>query len=163
MATDLAQLEARLRKMEDIEEIRTLRMRYHERMNDGGFRDAAVLYAEDAYVNFEGLADARGRAAIADLFERLEKNVAFVKQFISSHIVEVNGDVGSGVSFLDARYAQEGKSIIAALKYVDKYRRTPEGWKFTEMLVKPYFSVPLEQGWGGGKLNNMKFVEPSKA
>jgi ketosteroid isomerase-like protein len=163
MAIDLTQLEARLRKMEDIEEIRTLRMRYHQRMNDGGFRAAAELYTDDAYVDFQALADARGRAAIADLFDRLEKNVTFLKQFISSHIVTLHGDEASGVSYLDARYAQEGKSIMAALKYEDKYRRTPEGWKFTEMLVIPYFSVPLDVGWAGEKMKNMKFVGSSKA
>jgi ketosteroid isomerase-like protein len=159
MASDLERFEARLKKLEDIEEIRTLRMQYHYHMNEGGFIKAAELYTEDAYVDFESLADAKGRKAIGELFDRLEKNVTFVKQFISSHMVNVNGDEGTGVSFLDARYAQEGKSIIAALRYDDKYRRTPKGWKFTEMLVRPYFAVSLEQGWAGGKLKNLKFVE----
>jgi ketosteroid isomerase-like protein len=159
MAVDLERLEARIKRLEDIEDIRALRMQYHHRMNEFRFRDAETLYTDDALVDFQGLAVAKGHPAIGELFERLQNNVTFLKQFITTHMVTLNGDEASGVSYLDARYTQEGKSIIAALRYDDKYRRTPKGWMFTEMLVIPYFSVPIQQGWAKEKLSNLKFVE----
>jgi ketosteroid isomerase-like protein len=159
MSSDLVRLESRLRRLEDIEEIRQLRMRYHYCVNETMYAQAAELYTEDAHVSFDALASATGRRAIAELFDRLEKNVALITQFIANHMVTVNEDEATGISYADARYAQKGESIIAAVRYEDKYRRTPEGWKFTEMLVKVFFSVPLTQGWGGGKLNRIEFVE----
>ena len=93
----------------------------------------------------------RGHAAVIDTLARLGSRVDFIKQFPSFHMVEIDGDAGAtGVCYLDARYADKGKSIMACVKYDDKFRRTPEGWKFSEMLVTIYFNVPIEQGWASG-------------
>src|SRR5206468_3879484 len=47
MSTDLAQLEARIRRLEDIEEIRGLRMHYHYCVNEGKFETVADIFSED--------------------------------------------------------------------------------------------------------------------
>ena len=71
-------------------------------------------------------------------------------------MVEVDGDEAVGMAYLDARYVQDGKSVIAAIRYDDRYRRTPAGWKFTEMLVHVYFAVPVELGWATKGRNQLR-------
>jgi len=144
---DIEELEKRLRRVEDIEAIRKLRMTYHLLTNEGALGQAGRLFTDEAYVVFEQIGEARGRAAFDSLFERLQGNVDFILQFPTNHMVELDGDTATGVAYLDARYAQQGKSIIAAVKYTDKYCRTAQGWRFTEMVVKIIFAVPIEQGW----------------
>jgi ketosteroid isomerase-like protein len=162
MAIDLAGLDARLKKLEDIEAIRELRMQYHYCINESMFDRTADVFTEDAYVDFEQVATAKGREAIRDLLIRLAQSLTIVKQFIHNHMVTVDGDTASGISYLDARYAQDGKSIIAAVKFAEKYRRIPAGWKISEMVVKIYFTVPITEGWASDKLLHIKPV-PQKA
>ena len=163
MATEMKLLEARIERLEDIEAIRELRMLYHHYNNEGTYHRLEELYTDDAYIDFQPLGDARGRKAVGELLVGLTNTVVFIKQFISSHMVKVDGDTATGISWLDARYSQDGKSIIAAVKYDDKYRRTPQGWKFSEMLVKIYFSVPVQQGWAAppDKLHHFREGSPT--
>jgi hypothetical protein len=32
-------------------------------------------------------------------------------------------------------------------RYLDEYRRTPEGWRFTKMTFVPTFTLPFDQAW----------------
>ena len=161
MTLTLESLDARLRHIEDVEAIKTTRLKYHWAMNEGIFTGLGDIYTDDAYIDFPGIAAVRGHAAVIDTLERLGTRVDFIKQFPSFHMVEVNGDEATGVCYLDARYAHKGKSIMACVKYDDKFRRTPEGWKFSEMLVTIYFNVPLDQGWATGNTKIIDKLEPA--
>jgi hypothetical protein len=50
---------------------------------------------------------------------------------------------------------------MAAVKYDDKFRRTPEGWKFSEMIVTIYFNVPITKGWAGEGLKTIDKLDPA--
>lgn len=147
MSDDFAALAARVRKLEDIEAIRALRMEYHRCVNEGDLAVVGDIYTEDAHVEFEGVGKATGREAGGKLVAHLAKGLSFIKQFITNHIVEVHGDEAEGVSYLDARYVYGGTAVIASAKYVEKYRRTPEGWKISYMNAVTYFTVPFDKGW----------------
>jgi ketosteroid isomerase-like protein len=159
MPSEVERNEARLRRLEDLEEIRLLRMRYHYYVNERVMREAAVLYTEDAYVEFQSLKGVKGRAEIEAFYDSLNGNVDSISQFVANHMVTVEGDEATGVCYADARYAQQGQSIIASIRYDDKYRRTAEGWRFSEMIVKIRFAVPLTQGWAQGNMNAVRMVE----
>ena len=111
---DIAQ---RLQRIEDLEEIRTLRMTYHYFINEGMFDRVSELFTEDGALDFGYIARASGREEIAQTFLKLPNNAQFVKQYIHNHIVKVDGDQATGVCYLDARYAQEGESLIVAAKH----------------------------------------------
>jgi ketosteroid isomerase-like protein len=143
----LEHLDQRLRLLEDIEAIRTLRMKYHQCVNDNKFADIEKLYTDDAVVVLtEGLS-AHGRAEIIKLFQNLADNVQFLKQFIHNHLVEVKGDEAEGVSYLDARYANGGTSLMVAGRLRERYRRTEAGWRISETLVDIYFGSPVSANW----------------
>jgi ketosteroid isomerase-like protein len=152
----LAALEKRVRRLEDIEAIRTLRMRYHYFINEGMFDRMPELFTADAVVDFGYIAKAEGRDEIAEMYLKIPRNAQLVKQFIHNHMVEVDGDRGTGVSYLDARYAQNGESLIVATKFDEVYARTAEGWRIARMEIEMYFSVPITQGWAATELHHVK-------
>ena len=154
MTDRLQHIEERLRKLEDIEEIRRLRMRYHIFINDGFFDRLPELFLEDALVDFSFIGQAKGHAEIGELFMRIPRNLDLVLQFIHNHLVDVDDDKATGLSFLDARYAQNGESVNLAAKFDEIYRRTPAGWRIEELHLHVYFSANMTaRGWAGKQPN----------
>ena len=61
--------------------------------------------------------------------------------------VDVDGDEASAFAYLDARYGQDGQSLIVAARYDEKYRRTAQGWRISWTYIDVIFSVPVQLGW----------------
>jgi ketosteroid isomerase-like protein len=154
MTDRIQNIEDRLQKLEDIEEIRRLRMRYHVFINEGFFDRFPELFLEDALVDFSYIGQAKGHGEIRELFLRIPRNLDLVVQFIHNHVVDVDGDEATGLSFLDARYAQDGESVMLAAKFDEIYRRTPAGWRIGELHLHLYFMAPITaKGWAGKQTN----------
>lgn len=153
-------IEQRVQRLEDLEEIRGLRMEYHHCVNDDRFVEAVWIFTDDAYVEYQGVGDAKGRDEIVQLFASLSNAVTLIKQFVSNHMVTIDGDEASGIAYLDARYAQDGKSLIAAVRFDDRYRRMPDGWRISDFRATVQFSVPVQEGWAGDTLGHLKPLPP---
>src|SRR5262245_19160392 len=89
---ELNALRHRLRRLEDIEDMRRLRMLYHYFVNEGLFSRVAEIYTDDALVVWSSAGTARGHKQIIELFQTLPKQADFVKHFVSNHIIDVDGD-----------------------------------------------------------------------
>lgn len=147
-------LEARLGILEDREEIRALRDAYHACINDGRYGEIADLFTDDAYVKLGYLAEYHGRAEIDAGFKGMgTRERFFIKQYIHSHSIRLDGDAGTGRSYLEARYGRFGVSYLVAGRYDDIYRRTDAGWRFQEMTIDFYYTVPAGVGWTGDDLH----------
>ncbi len=156
-AERIAALEERLTLMEDREEIRDLRDRYHSCINDGRYDGIAELFTDDAVVELGYLARYEGWAAIDTGFRGMgERERFFIKQFIHSHRVTVEGDSASGVSYLEARYGRFGVSYLVSGRYDDRYRRENGVWRFSEMVMDFYYTVPAGVGWTGDERHYLK-------
>ncbi|MGE3915480.1 MAG: nuclear transport factor 2 family protein [Hyphomicrobiaceae bacterium] len=146
--TDISQLEARIRHLEDKEAVRSLRNRYHAAINDGRYGDIAELFTDDARVVLGYLATYEGSAAIDKGFRGMgERERFFIKQYIHSHEVTLEGDRGTGVSYLEARYGRYGVSWLVSGRYDDIYVRQGGRWLFKAMIAELYYTVPLGVGW----------------
>ncbi len=153
-AERIAALEARLQLLEDKEEIRHLRDSYHACINDGRYGEIVDLFTDDAFVRLGYLAEYRGRDAINAGFCGMgERERFFIKQYIHSHRIFVDGDTGTGHSYLQATYGRFGTSYWVVGRYDDKYRRTPDGWRFAEMTIEFDYTVPTGVGWSGDALH----------
>jgi hypothetical protein len=137
----LAAVELRLRTLEDIEEIRTLRMRYHEMHNERRSGDIAELFAADGELdlNFMG-------STLANLLTSTQRN-ELMKQMVHSHVVEVTGDSATGFAYLDGRAVFHGRAFVYGGRYDDRYVRTPAGWRFLSMRFEPFMFLPFDQSW----------------
>lgn len=153
-AERIAALESRLGLLEDKEAIRALRDAYHSCINDGRYGDIAALFTDDAVVELGYLARYDGRAAIDAGFRGMgERERFFIKQYIHSHIIEVADDSATGRSYLEARYGRYGVSYLVSGRYDDRYRRIDGVWRFSEMTIDFYYTVPAGVGWTGDELH----------
>lgn len=146
-------VEERMQRLEDLDAIRRLRMDYHRYVNTRAMPQAAMLYTEDAFVDFGPTEQARGRKEIEELYVKYNGQLDIIKQFPANHMIELNGDEAHAEAYADARYGYDGHSVMACASYDEKYRRTADGWKISEMVVKIHFAVPVQQGWAGGGPN----------
>ena len=150
-------IEARLQRFEDTEEIRRLRQSFHRFVNDGEQAKLASLYTDDALVDFGPDLRAKGRTEIDALFAKLAGNTSFIKQFSANHIVDVDGDTGSGNAYVDARYAANGQSIIACASSLSKLRAGPERPSLIDETMR------LQQSAKGSPFGNSSFTVTSGA
>lgn len=158
--TEQPTLEQRIRRLEDIEDIRRLRNRYHASLNESRYADCRALFTDDAVVELGYLARYEGIDAIDRGFRAMgERDRFFIKQFIHSHDVEVDGDTGTGTSYLEARYGRFGVSYVVAGRYDDVYTRVGGVWKFRSMIAELFYTVPNAVGWTG---DEMHYLRPKK-
>ena len=78
-AADAGSLDARIRRLEDIEAIRTLRSRYHDYLNSGRFELMSSLYTADARLRIDAVAAADGIAAIHAFFVGIPRGLKLIK------------------------------------------------------------------------------------
>jgi ketosteroid isomerase-like protein len=143
----LAALERKVQHLVDIEELRALRLRYHDAINENRAGDIAQLFTEDGEVDFGYLGATSGRSKVARYFGHVGDLLDSVTQFIHNHVVEVEGDAGTGTSYLEAKTVSKGTAYRVAGRYRDHYRRTSEGWRFARMEFEPLFTLPFDESW----------------
>ncbi len=170
MATNLEdkvrELEAKVAELYDREEIRDLRFRYHECINEAQMAEIPDLFSEDGELEFGHLGRAKGREQIKAFFSGLggdrtapdgtrRRGLYRVKQFIHNHVLKVHGDRAEGYAYLEAKPVYNGESYVVAARYNDEYVKRDGRWRFSKMSLTPFFMVPLKEGWAGDDLLKM--------
>lgn len=163
MAGGDTSLEARIRRLEDLEEIRQLKAYYakcaddkytddHRRKPPDEFRRISVLQA--SVFTEDGVWDGgrqfgviRGRAAI----ERHLANVPWtfaMHYFLSPHIV-LDGDRARGDWMLwqTCTFAGDDLAVFMAARTVDDYVRTGDGWKMARMGFDLRYITRFDVPW----------------
>ena len=153
MMTERRNLEERIQRLEDTEDIRALKSRYHTYVNDTDFDFVGSLFAPDASLKLGYLMPDEnaivGREKIQAAFSEMKTNPSQsqLKQFLHSHIVELTGaDTASGTGMLYACYGVHADSYIVSGKYSEDYVHMNGSWLFKTMNLALYFSVPLAVG-----------------
>lgn len=141
-------IEERIRRLEDIEEIRRLKSLYSHYANVGeGTGDAekfAELFTEDCIWDLSHK-EFRGKQAIIDRLREIEKLNYVGVHFSLNPRIEVNGDEASGEwDLIFPVFPPGGRPLTTVCGYYwDRLRRTPDGWRFTyvKYRVSPQFSL----------------------
>ena len=129
-------LEARLRRLEDVEEIRQLLLEYARRLDAADFRGYAELFTADGELNAQ-LGQATGREAIVELLQdRLGTNpdrprkAAF--HLVGNPDIQVDGDAAtSTVLWAYVTHDTEGFPLLLQLgHYRDTLAREDGAWRF---------------------------------
>ncbi len=101
----------------------------------------AVYRIPDANIELNGWEEIRaGNEKLADAWE-------FFLQNTRPGAVDIDGDTASGRAFMfELGRLHDGRSVLNYAIFHDKYRRTPEGWKFTERTyeVRYFDPTPLQ-------------------
>ena len=138
-------LAERVEQMESIEAIRALRARYHELVNEDAGNRLYELFAPDASVVYGGRPEVRGRDNIRAFFASFPVQAA--RQFIHSHVVQVQGDRGTGSSYLDGRPVRDGKSFYVVGRFDDEYLRLGGQWLFQRVTLSVHYMIEAGERW----------------
>jgi ketosteroid isomerase-like protein len=98
----------------------------------------AQLFAEDGAVRMPHIdAEGVGRDAIRAAAERLQGLWDYFVQTTHPGTIRLEGDAASGRAYIsEFGRLHDGSSHMNYAVYHDRYRRTADGWKFTERVYE---------------------------
>lgn len=149
----MSDLEARIRRLEDIEAIKQLKAQYCAACDDGyDFDRLASLFTPDALWDGGktfGVAD--GREAIRRHFQGASKRVTIARHQVMNPIIEVDGDTATGHWLLfqpcTNANAEGEKAVWLAATYADTYACVDGTWLISETKIDVAFFSAYDQGW----------------
>lgn len=156
----MSDLEARVRRLEDIEEIKQLKATYCRFCDDGYDPDGiSSLFTEDGvWDGGSTFGRAEGREGIHKHFRGAAARISIARHQVMNPIIEVDGDEATGhwLLFQPCTDAPTDQALWLAATYADRYRRVDGRWLIAHLHIDIAFFSPYEQGWarqrfvGGG-------------
>ena len=142
----MSSLEARVRRLEDAEAIRTLDAAYCRFLDDGNWPALVELFTPDG--TFNGLSVVTGRDALLAFFSGLaDGGLTAFWHHVSNLEITVDGDIAHVGSLLWQPCVVDGVPHVAAGRYADRLVRTDDGWRYSVKQVRFFYWAPLAEGW----------------
>jgi hypothetical protein len=153
----MEELEARVKVLEDIEEIRKLKATYCY-LCDAGLRDEHIRdelishFTKDARVDF-GLGAAsifEGKDGLETFFGQVVPGaISFCMHMVHDPIIEVRGDRATGKWYYEAPTtdALTNRAQWMAGTYEEEYARESGKWKFSSIRTTWKYISPYDEGW----------------
>ena len=132
MADDVDSLLSRLRRLEDLEEIRQLFVDYGRHLDAGDVEAYANLFADDGEVLLGPIGRAKGRAAIVELMTTVKARAQTPSfHLVTNPVVRLDGDRATGeVLWTVIKPDASGKLEVAMFgRHVDELVRERGRWK----------------------------------
>ena len=148
-------LEERVRRLEDLEAIRTLKARYCAACDNAYDADAiASLFTENGVWDGEPTFDRlEGREAIRNYFAGVAARMPVARHQVMNPDIEVapHGATAEGrwLLFQPCSSAERGDLWLSAT-YHDSYRKVDGAWRIAETRVEVAFFTLYQDGWTGG-------------
>jgi ketosteroid isomerase-like protein len=150
-----ADLAGRLARLEAIEEIRVLKARYADVCDTGYdpvrmrpfFTQDAVWDGGPRFGRYEGI------DAVCDFFAGISSTIVWALHYMIAPVIEVAGDGQTATAswyLLEPCTFATGdgpRAMVITGRYADRYRREPDGWKFSEVVLDCQTLSPLDEGW----------------
>jgi ketosteroid isomerase-like protein len=145
-------LEERVQRLEDIEAIRRLKIRYAG-LCDAQYDDPdgiASLFTDDAV--WDGGNDFgvhHGKQAIRAFFAGVSQQISFALHYMIGHAIDIapSGHEASGTCYLWMPATLNGRAVWLAATYDNRYRKVGGQWLFSQVKVTVAFMTPYETGW----------------
>ncbi|KAA9154669.1 nuclear transport factor 2 family protein [Amycolatopsis acidicola] len=98
----------------------------------------AALFTEDGHWQIApGALEFTGRDDIRAAIERLQGSWEFFVQNTHPGVIRLDGDTATGRAYVaELGRFTDGSSHQNFALYHDRYRRTPDGWRFTERVYE---------------------------
>jgi ketosteroid isomerase-like protein len=119
-------------------EIEALRGEFSDAAMTHDYERLASLFTADGAVRIPGVADVSGsREEMLANIERLQGNWNYFVQQTHPGFIQLDGDTATGRAYLsELGQLRDGSSHVNYAIYHDRYRRTPDGWKFVERVYE---------------------------
>ena len=147
-------LDARVRRLEDIEALKALKSRYAEYCdNDYNPDQLAPLFTSDATWDGGVLGHAEGRDAIHAFFAVASQAIPFAVHHVMNPDITVDGDRATGTWLLWQPCVHgSGAALWIAGRYQDEYRREDGVWRFSKVCFRPNVISPYEHGFAKARM-----------
>lgn len=135
---DLAALEARITRLEDIEAIKKLKAIYCDICDDMHNPDRiGALFAADGIWESPDFGKAVGPQAVRELFQKFKDMFSFSQHNIMNPIIDVDGDRATAQWYIAGPWDQtEGdRKTWMTLRYNDDYVKVNGEWKYQHLRV----------------------------
>jgi len=135
---DMSELERRLTRLEDIEAIKQLKVRYSHICDDMHNPDnIASVFVEDGIWESADFGTAVGHAEIRAQFENFKSMFSFSQHNMTNPLIEINGNHATGVWYIMGpwNFTQTGAKQWFALRYDDEYVKADGQWKYKHLRV----------------------------
>lgn len=147
---DLAEIERRLTRLEDIEAVKQLKARYCEICDDDHNPDRITsVFAEDGIWESKEFGTGRGHAEIRKLFRGFQELIEFSQHNVMNPIIEVKGNRATGEWYFMGpfRFRAGHQAKWLALQYQDDYVKLDGQWKYQHLRINLRLLAPYEEGW----------------
>jgi uncharacterized protein (TIGR02246 family) len=138
------EIEARLRRLEDIQAIQQLFIDYGHYLDSGDFDAYAALFAQEGEVQLGPMGKAKGRDAIKALMAKsLDGLVGSSFHIISSPMISLKGDSASSeVMWTVVQRGEDGQPVVPMIgRHRDELVRDEDGrWRF--LLRRGFVDIP---------------------
>ncbi|MCC6764443.1 MAG: nuclear transport factor 2 family protein [Deltaproteobacteria bacterium] len=153
---------ARLRRLEDREAIRVLQATYCFLVDDGRFVELVEQhFTEDACCDFRDVTGAmvpmvsRGRGEILEFFTNVVGALLDdMSHTVHNERIRIDGRTADAECYFELTAVERlsGKALVGAGRYLDRYRRDGEAWRFAERKARMFHLTTLEDGWARRRL-----------
>ena len=143
-------LEERIQRLEDLEEIRRLKITYARYADDRvPGAQYASLFTEDGVVDAEPLGTAKGRAEIAQFAEDAKKALTFYLHYMMGQTIDIapSGTEATGHWYLWEAATAGDEAVWIAITYNDEYKNVDGKWLFSYSKLNFHFITPFDKGW----------------
>ena len=145
-----ATLEAKVQRLLDIEDVKTLKLRYARFCDDGYDPDGiASCFTANGVWDGGAFGRAESREAIRSFFSNTPKVVSFAVHYTTNPIIEVTGDVAVGTWYLwqPMIMVDDNQAMWLAAHYRDRYRREGDQWLIESLTLDIKRFSPYEAGF----------------
>src|SRR5690242_3036151 len=119
-------------------EIEALRGEFTDAVMMRDYDRVATLFIPDGALRMPNVpVDLSGHEAIRGWGEKVPTVLEFLVQTTHAGVIRLDGDTASGRAYLqEVIRTLDGRSEVNFAIYHDRYRRTADGWRFTERVYE---------------------------
>ena len=148
----LEELEARIRVLEDIEEVKRLMASYIYLVDDSQWDDIAAFFADNARAEYGMLGSYDGKEAIGTFFKEVVSQAwSWAVHQLLSPLVIVEGERAKGRWYIFCAAtipSPEGdRAMWIQGAYDNEFIKVDGRWKFSQLRLVFNFFTPYEEGW----------------
>ncbi len=146
---DMAELEKRLTRMEDIEAIKQLKAEYCDICDDDHNPDRiTTVFVEDGIWEAKGFGTGQGHAGIRELFQGFQKMISFSQHMVMNPIIKADGDRATGTWYFLGPFTFGGtEAKWQAVRYEDDYVKVGGEWKYQHLRAQIRMSTDYATSW----------------
>lgn len=146
-------LEARIKRLEDIQEISDLQAKYSYHVDSSEIDDLLDLFADtfEWSVGFDEMTTFTSKPKLSRFLHKADELTPMMVHQPVTPLIEVDKDEALGrwylVGMVTSKTPEGPKARWVQGRYDNKYVRFDGSWKFSRLYFKYNFLAPFEDGW----------------